>query len=61
MSKSNVIPWKLKVADSSKGPPLTDRLNKQVLQVIRDLAKNMHEKVSPTEEFGLFINSPPSP
>jgi hypothetical protein len=62
MAKNNVaVSTKLMSASSSRGSPLADRLNRQVLQTLRDLAVEIETDpgIEDEYEFEIFGNAGP--
>ena len=62
MARNNAIALKLVVANGRGRSPLTERLNNQVLDTIRELAKGVEEDpgVEDEYEFEIFGNTGPT-
>jgi len=62
MAKNSSVVLKLVPSEHRRETPLTERLNRQVLQTIRDLAKGVEEDpgVEDEYEFEIFGNTGPT-
>lgn len=61
MARHTAVSTKLMSAPSQRASPLTDRLNRQVLQTLRDLAKEIETDpgIEDEYEFEIFGNTGP--
>lgn len=62
MAKHATVSTKLMRSDESRGSPLADRLNRQVLQTLRDLATEIETDpgIEDEYEFECFGNTGPA-
>jgi len=62
MAKTNSAVLKLAPSSHSRGSPLTERLNNEVLRTIRDLAKPLEEDpgIEDEYEFEIFGDTGPT-